>query len=90
MPQYDICLSTRADRTLDEMSPATRERVTETLQDVAEREQPTAHPDVEHLRANRQGKLRLRVGDWRLILELDKPDLLVHAVGDRETIYDND
>jgi len=90
MARYSIRFAPAANRDLQQLAPYERERLVDALGDVAGCEQPSSHPDVQALTGDHQGRLRLRVGDWRAILELDKPDLLVHAVGDRETIYDND
>jgi len=87
MARYTLRFAPAANRDLQQLAPSERERLVDALSDVAGHEQPSSHPDVRALTGDRQGRLRLRVGDWRAILELDKPALLVHAVGDRETIY---
>jgi mRNA-degrading endonuclease RelE of RelBE toxin-antitoxin system len=89
MTSYNLALSPSASRALGALPSEDKERLTDALHEVAEREQPTAHSDVEHLRGDRQGRVRLRVGDWRAILELDKPRLLVHTIGHRGGVYND-
>jgi len=88
-PAYKIALRPQAESTLQRLSDYERERIIDALSDVARHEQPSSHPGVRALKGDKQGQLRLRVGNWRAVLELEKPDLLVHTIGDRDTIYND-
>jgi mRNA interferase RelE/StbE len=46
----------------------------------------TGHGDVKRLKG--RGDMRLRVGDWRVILYEDQGTIVVAAVGHRREIYD--
>lgn len=87
MPQYQLAIHTSAKRELDAMTDADRERLTDAIAEVAHERKPTAHASV-RLLEGQDGLYRLRVGDMRAVLELDRPALRVLRVGHRADVYD--
>ena len=88
MVRYTTTIHTTAKRELDDLDDDERERLTDAIVDVAEHRQPTQHSSVTILEGQ-DGLYRLRVGDLRAILCLDKPKLLVAKVGKRKKVYEN-
>jgi len=85
---YQLAVAPAAKRALGTLLPDIEEALRDSLHEVAGHEQPTSHPDIRPLSGNNQGRLRLRVGEYRAVLELDKPRLLVLTIDHRETVYD--
>lgn len=86
MPVYRILLTKSADKTLRKLPRNTAQRIRRSLDDLATN--PYAeHLDVTRLQ-NRPG-YRLRVGDWRVIYEIENDELmiLVLRVGSRGEVY---
>ena len=88
MVRYDLQIHTSAKRELDALPHAERERLTDTIADVAECRKVTDHASVRMLEGQ-DGLYRVRTGDLRAILCLDKPKLLVAKVGKRKNVYEN-
>ena len=88
MVSYQLAIHTTAKRELDALSDAERERLTNTIADVAECRKPTAHASTRMLEGQ-DGLYRVRVGDLRAVLELDKPTLRVLTCGRRANVYDD-
>jgi mRNA interferase RelE/StbE len=47
----------------------------------------TGHGDIKALQGEFQGRLRLRVGDYRIFFSAVSDTLLIHAVKDRKDAY---
>jgi mRNA-degrading endonuclease RelE of RelBE toxin-antitoxin system len=87
MPSYDLQCHTTAKRELQNLADDDRERITDTLSQVAAEREPTQHEAVRHLEGQ-DGLFRVRAGDVRAVCTLRKPDLLVVSVGYRKNVYD--
>jgi len=85
--QYNLEIHTTAKRELQTLDSALRERLTETLVEVAHEREPTKHPDAKMLEGQ-PGLFRVRVGDARAVLELQKPNLRVLRCGRRNNVYE--
>ena len=86
MPMYRIVFTKRAHKTLRKMPRDIAQRIRESLDHIAT--DPYAqHPNVAKLQ-NRPG-YRLRVGDWRVIYEIEDDELvvLVLRIGPRGGVY---
>lgn len=86
--QYQPVIHTTARRELDQLTPSQQDRLTSTIQDIARHEQPTTHPATRSLEGQHD-LFRVRVGDLRAVLRLEKPQLKVLKVGERASVYDN-
>jgi len=87
-PTHELTIHPSAKRSLSSVPPAARDRLTEVLGDVAARREPSGHRKVKHLSGNNSGLLRLRVGDYRCVLEVVKPEVRVLRVRERSNAYD--
>lgn len=87
MPRYETQIHTTAKRELESLDADARDRLTDTIIDVAETEEPTSHSAVRALEGQ-SGLFRVRVGDLRAICTLVKPELRVLKVGHRAHVYD--
>jgi len=88
MVSYDILIEVSARRSLNALPREDREPLRTVLKDVARTEQPSHHPKAKPLQGFSQ-IFRVRVGDARAVLKLDKPSLLILRVGKRRTIYND-
>jgi mRNA interferase RelE/StbE len=86
MPVYRVLFTKSADKTLRKLSRNVAQRIRRSLDDLA------TNPYAEHLDVtklqNRPG-YRLRVGDWRVIYEIENDELiiLVLRIGSRGEVY---
>jgi mRNA-degrading endonuclease RelE of RelBE toxin-antitoxin system len=83
---YDLQLHPRAEDELTDLSPVNHGRMTDTLVDVSQTRQPVTHSSVKHMEGG-YDLMRVRAGDYRAIVALRKPDLLVLRVGRRDKIF---
>lgn len=82
--------SKRADKQLSKMDPGIRRVILAwLLKNVDGCEDPRAHG--KGLTANRSGKWRYRVGDYRILCEIKDEELVVLAIeiGHRREVYQN-
>lgn len=86
MTSYDLQLHPRAEDELSDLSPADHGRLTDTLVDVAQTRQPSTHTRVKHMNGDFD-LMRVRAGDYRAVIALRQPDLLVLRVGRRNKIF---
>jgi len=87
MPRYEPTIHRSAKRELEQIDADARERLTDTIAAVARERKPSSHEKVRQLEGP-QGLLRVRVGDYRAVLELESPELRVLRVGHRSEVYD--
>lgn len=86
--QYQISLHPDAKKSLDNLESRNRERVTNTLTDVAQTREVAKHPNVEIMHNQQDVKLyKIRVGDFRVLAHLEKPTLKVLQIGRRNGFY---
>jgi mRNA interferase RelE/StbE len=86
---YRIALKAGAAKSLGALPPKLRARIVAKVKAVAA--DPTGrHPQAKALRGKLAGLSRLRIGDWRVIYELDhqREVLLILAVKPRGRGYD--
>lgn len=87
MPQYDILVHKSAKRQLEAMQDAQHRRIVETVESISHCEQPTSHEKCSNLKG--QDVYKVRVGDYRVLIKLQKPELKVLKVDRRNTVYRN-
>lgn len=82
MPSVEV--SERAEEWLEKAEPDVQDRITAKLQDIQD------FPDHFLVRLRGSEFYRLRVGDYRVIIDWDKDrdTLLVRRIGKRDTVYD--
>lgn len=84
--RWRVLLARRAEKDLDRLDPPIRERVVRALRDLAN--DPAAARGLKKLRG--RPERRLRVGDWRVVVDLDAADraIRVKRVLPRGRAYD--
>lgn len=87
MVGYEPTIHRSAKRELEQLPSDDKDRLTGVIADVAQERQPSGHEKAEALEGQ-PGLFRVRVGDYRAVLELSKPELQVIAVGHRSSVYD--
>lgn len=87
MVSYQPLLHTTAERELQQLPRADRERLTDVLKDVAATREPSRHEKARDLEGQ-PGMFRVRVGDVRAICTLEKPSLLILRVSHRSDVYE--
>jgi mRNA interferase RelE/StbE len=77
-------LTPAAEKQLDRLDPNLRDRITRRLDDVADTIQD---PGIRKLQGGKG--FRLRVGDYRVVFEIDweKQTIIVTRIGDRKDVY---
>lgn len=83
---YTIQLHPRADEELNGMPARERDRLTDTLEEVSATRSPSSHQRVAQMQGP-DGMMRVRTGEYRAVIMLSKPNLLVLRVGHRADIY---
>jgi mRNA interferase RelE/StbE len=80
----DVLLSERARDRLDDLDAEPRERITNALRELT--------PDRDLARLSGEDAYRLRVGDYRVIVDWDKSEGTVYVLtlGHRRNIYDRE
>jgi mRNA interferase RelE/StbE len=88
MVSYNTVIHQHAERALNGLPEKEQHTLRETLQAVAKCEEPSQHEKVRAMEGQ-AGMYRVRVGDYRAIYTLEKPYLVVVAVGSRKNVYEN-
>jgi mRNA interferase RelE/StbE len=78
-----ILITRRAQKDLDKLESSTARRVLLRLREI--KALPVA--GAKALRDSRLGSYRLRVGDYRIIFDLEGSDIVVLRIGHRRDIY---
>lgn len=87
MPHYTIQLHTSAKRQLDALDRHVYNRITSVLTEISHCEKPTSHEKCTNLKG--QDVYKIRVGDYRVLCKLQKPELKVLKIDRRNTVYQN-
>lgn len=80
---YRLTYTQRAIRDIDKLDPSIKQRIGKTL--LRYKENPLAH--AESLRDSDLGSYRFRIGDYRIIFDLQGEKIVVLRVGHRREIY---
>lgn len=86
---WQVKYSPRALRALRKLDRPVARRIYDALERLAELEQPTA--SCKALSGPLAGMWRLRVGDYRVVMEISRNEFVILAldIGHRSTVYDN-
>lgn len=87
MVGYEPTIHRSAKRELEQLPSDGKERLTSAIADVAQEREPSGHEKAEALEGQ-PGLFRVRVGDYRAVLELAKPELRVLRCGHRSSVYE--
>lgn len=81
---YEVILNKHASKVLNRMTPKGRERILRMLEGL--KKQPW---QGKKLHGELEGLLRLRLGLWRIVYEVDSKQqlIVVHGIGPRGDIY---
>jgi mRNA interferase RelE/StbE len=80
---YRFVYTRRAVKDIERLEPATRRRIGEKL--LSYKEDPLRH--AEKISDRELGSFRVRIGDYRVIFDLEGEDVIVLRVGHRREIY---
>lgn len=89
MPSYRLTLRPCAENALNTLSESLQTRFRTVFTEIAEHRQPTDHPKCEVLKHTEETLYKIRVGGYRAIARLDKPELQILKIGERETVYED-
>lgn len=87
MPQYDIQVHKTAKKELESLAEHHYRRVTSVIEAIAQTEEISSHPKVSPLKG--QDVCKARIGEYRILLKLEKPTLKVLKIEPRSTVYRN-
>ena len=91
MPEknWSVELSKRALKHLERLGQKNRNRMLRNLEELEGMNNPLLHGDVRPLIGKLRGFYRLRIGDFRIIFELDrkKSRIGIHVIVSREDAY---
>lgn len=88
MVQYDIVIRHDALKVLDDIPWDESNRIKNVLREVAENRKPTDHSKCNVLNNNHNETLyKIRIGDYRVIAKLEKPEFRVLKVAKRKGAY---
>jgi|WetSurMetagenome_2_1015567.scaffolds.fasta_scaffold1849261_1 mRNA interferase RelE/StbE len=88
---YKVQLSNRADKYLEKAGKAVRKRVDDALRDMVRYYESASEkvPDLNIMHGKYRGCLRLRIGNLRVILRMEKDRLIIFVIeiGPRGDVY---
>ena len=80
---YRLVYTHRAIKDLDALDATVKQRIGKTLQRY--QENPLAH--AEPLKQSELGSYRFRIGDYRVVVDFEGPQIVILRVGHRREIY---
>ncbi|MBI4701774.1 MAG: type II toxin-antitoxin system RelE/ParE family toxin [Deltaproteobacteria bacterium] len=83
MSRFDVVITRRAERDIARLDNEVRTRIHRALLELTE--DPLRH--ARRLSSTDLGQYRVRVGDWRVIFDLERSDVVVLRIGHRREIY---
>jgi len=81
--KYNLVYTNRADKDIQKLPPEIKKRIGKTLL----RYKHDPHKYSETLRDSKLGSYRFRIGDYRVIFDIEGSDLVVLRAGHRRDIY---
>lgn len=82
---YTILVTKKAKHDIDALDTVVRKRLGKKLLQVAALSD--LHPVAKHLEDSRIGEYRLRIGDYRILFDLDKKNIVILRVQHRKDVY---
>jgi mRNA interferase RelE/StbE len=81
--KYRLVYTHRAIKDIDTLDTSVKQRIGKALQRYEQN--PLAH--AEPLKQSELGSYRFRIGDYRVVFDLEGPEIIVLRVGHRRDIY---
>ncbi len=81
--RYSLVYTNRADKDIQKLPPEIKKRIGKALL----RYEQDPHKYAETLRDSKLGTYRFRIGDYRVIFDLEGSEVVVLRVGHRRDIY---
>lgn len=81
--KYRLVYTHRAINDIDKLDKSVKQRIGKTLQRYEQN--PLVH--AEPLKQSELGSYRFRIGDYRVVFDLEGPEIVVLRVGHRRDIY---
>jgi len=81
--KYKLVFTRRAERDVGKLDPKIKDRIGKTLPRFTE--DPIQH--AEKLADSRLGSFRFRIGDYRVVFDIEGDEIVVLRVGHRREIY---
>lgn len=88
MPHYQLQISKGANRDYNKLPVDVQSRLKDVLDDVSTHRSPQQHPKCDLLHGS-NNLYKIRSGDYRAVVTLDKPELRILTVGHRGTVYND-
>jgi len=86
---YEIVIEKSQKRRYATLDSSMQTRIAETMQELKTIPEPTSHPKAKPMRGPQTGLFRVRVGDYRIVVERDMNQLKIHKLGERGSVYDD-
>jgi mRNA interferase RelE/StbE len=84
---YELTLTRKAQKFYEEVDTSLAERLNRCFDQL--RENPYEHPNIKRLKGTFAGMLRYRVGDWRVLYQVDEAQSLITIllIAHRSDVY---
>ncbi|BAY92377.1 type II toxin-antitoxin system RelE/ParE family toxin [Tolypothrix sp. LEGE 11397] len=84
---YELALTRKAQKFYEEVDISLVERLNRCFDQL--RENPYEHPNIKRLKGKFSGLLRYRVGDWRVVYQVDEAQSLITIllIAHRSDVY---
>ena len=84
---YEVLLTKEALRTYQKVGRPLLQKLNRCIQHLSE--DPRSHPNIKPLKGVLRGRLRYRVGDWRVVYQIDEPQkqVIVLVIAPRGAAY---
>jgi mRNA interferase RelE/StbE len=85
---YEVLLTREALRTYRRVDRPLLQKLNRCIQNLASN--PHSHPNIKQLKGVLRGRFRYRVGDWRVVYQIDESEkrVTVLVIGHRSSAYD--
>jgi mRNA interferase RelE/StbE len=82
MTKYKVLVTRRAERDINDLEPTTRNRIKGALIALSD-----GYEKAKRLHNTELGQYRMRVGDWRIVFDVEGKEIVILRIGHRREIY---
>ncbi|RCJ18306.1 plasmid stabilization protein [Nostoc minutum NIES-26] len=84
---YELLLTRKAQKFYEQVDASLAERLNRCFDQL--RENPYEHPNIKRLKGSFAGLFRYRVGDWRIVYQIDEAQLIITIllIAHRSDVY---